>query len=142
MGASSPPSTAKGWGLSDQVLAIGQAPPPVVEVSKAVGPKNSSRRSVELPLAIMPISVRNPLVRDFKRPPMTSEDEGRCCFGTEGEEDSLLANLELAIGVVSSILRGSNLKKVDALSVEDLLALSLQGAATVCPDAFILLSYL
>ena len=62
-------------GLSDQVLARGQAPPPVAEVSKVVGPKNSSGRSAKLPLVVLPIYVRSPLVPDFKRPPTTPEDE-------------------------------------------------------------------
>ena len=137
LGASSPPSTTKGWGSSDQVPARGQSPPPVAEVPKAVGPKNSSRRSVKLPLSVLPISVQSPLAQDFKRPPTTPEDEGRGCFETEGEEDSLLANLELVAGAVSFILRDSDLRRADAMSVEDVMALSLQGAATVCSEAFI-----
>ena len=70
------------------------------------------------------------------------EDEGRGFFGNEGEEDSLFANSELVIRVMSSILRDYDLRRVDAMPVEDVLALSLQGAAIVCPDAFICLSYL
>ena len=81
-------------------------------------------------------------MQDFKRPPTMPEDEGRGCFGTEGEEDSLLANLELAARALSSILQDSDLRRANAMSVEDVLALSLQGAATVCPDAFICLSCL
>ena len=104
LGKSSPPSTTKGWGLSDQVPARGQAPPPVAEVSKAAGWKNSSRRSAELPLAVLPISVWSPLAQDFKRPLMTPEDEGRGRFETEGKEDSLLSNSELIAGAISSIL--------------------------------------
>ena len=73
---------------------------------------------------------------------MTPEDEGRDFFGTEGDVDSLLANLELAAGAVSSILRDPDLKRADAMSVEEALALSLQGAANVCPNAFICSSYL
>ena len=45
--------------------------------------------------------------------------------------------MELAVGAVSSILHDSDLKKVDALSVKEALALSLQGAAFVHPSAFI-----
>ena len=90
----------------------------------------------------MPIYVRSPLAQDFERSPTTPEDEGKGCFGIEGGEDSLLANSELAVGVVSSILQDSDLKRTDAMSVEDVLALSLQGAATVCLNAFIFLSYL
>ena len=53
-----------------------------------------------------------------------------------GGEDSLLTNAELATGAVSSILRDSDLKKVDALCVEEALALSLQGTVSVCLSAF------
>ena len=35
-----------------------------------------------------------------------------------------------------------DLKRADAMSVEEVLALLLQGVATVCPDAFICLSCL
>ena len=65
-----------------------------------------------------------------------SDDVGRGRFGAVGDEDSLLSHVELVVGDVSSILRNSDLKKVDALSVEEALALSLQGAASVCPRAF------
>ena len=54
-----------------------------------------------------------------------------------GDEDSLLTNSELATGAVSSILWDSDLKRADAKSVEEALALSLQRAVTICPNAFI-----
>ena len=107
----------------------------MAEVSKVAGPETSSGRSAELCLVVLPIYVRSPLAQDFKRPPATPEDEGRGYFGTEREEDSLFANSELANGAVSSILQDYDLKRVDAMFVEDVLALSLQGAATVCPNA-------
>ena len=111
-------------------------------MSKAAGPKNPSERSTELPLEVLPIFIQSPQAQDSKLPPMTSKDEGRGFFGTEGDEDSLLANSEPAVGVVSSILRDSDLKRADAMSVEEALALLLQGEATVCPNAFICLSSL
>ena len=37
--------------------------------------------------------------------------------GAAGSEDSLLSHVELAVGAVSSILRDSDLRKVDALYV-------------------------
>ena len=63
-------------------------------------------------------------------------DAGNDRFGAEGGEDSLFTNAELAVGVFSSILRDSDLKKVEALCVEEALALSLQGIVLVCPSAF------
>ena len=52
-----------------------------------------------------------------------------------GGEDSLLSHMELSAGVVSSILHDSDLRKVDALSIKEALALLLQGTASVCPSA-------
>ena len=66
-------------------------------------------------------------MQNIQLPHTTSEDEGRDHIGTEGDEDSLLTNSELATGVVSSILRDSDLKRADAMSVEEALALLLQG---------------
>ena len=57
LGASSPPSVAKERGSSDQVPMRGQAPPPMVEVSKVAGSKNPSVRTVEPPLEVLPISI-------------------------------------------------------------------------------------
>ena len=113
----------------------------MAEESKEVGPKNPSGRSAEPPMEVLPISVRGPPAQNSKLPPTTPEDEGRDCFRIEGDEDSLLTNSELATGAVSSILRDSDLKRADAMSVEEALALLLQGAAIVRPDAFICLSY-
>ena len=48
-----------------------------------------------------------------------------------GDEDSLLHNAELAVGAVSSILKDSDLKRSVALPVDEALALSLQGVASV-----------
>ena len=58
-------------------------------------------------------------------------------FEAIGDEDSLLSHAELAAGAVSSILRDSDLRKVDALPVEEALALLLQGTASVHPSAFV-----
>ena len=55
-------------------------------------------------------------------------------FGVVGSEDSLLSHAELAAGIISSILRDSDLRKVDALSVEEALALLLQGNASIRPS--------
>ena len=59
--------------------------------------------------------------------PAMSDEVRRDRFGVVGSKDSLLSHAELTTGVVSSILRDSNLKKVDVLSVEEALALLLQG---------------
>ena len=85
------------------------------------------------------ISVWSPSAQNAKLPLTMPEVGGKDCFGTERDEDLLVTNSELAAGAVSSILRDSDLKKVDAMSVEEALALSLQGGATVYPDALICL---
>ena len=109
----------------------------MTEVSKAAGSKNPSARTAEPSLKVLPIFVRSPTAQNAKLPHTTPEDEGKGCYGTDGDENSLLTNSELAVGAVSSILRDSDLWRADAMSVEEALALLLQGAATVCPGAFI-----
>ena len=59
------------------------------------------------------------------------EELGRKRFKADGDGDSLLSNVELAADTVSSILRDFDLKRSGALSVEETLALSLQGVASV-----------
>ena len=100
-------------------------PPSMVKVSKGADPKNPLGRTAEPPLEVLPIYVWSPSAPKAKLPPTTPEDEGRDCFGTERDEDSLLTNSELAVGAVSSIIRDSDLKRADAMSVEEALALSL-----------------
>ena len=58
----------------------------------------------------------------------------RDSFGAVGSEDSLLSHAKLAARAVSSIIRDSDLRKVDALSVEEALTLLLQGTASVRPS--------
>ena len=73
-------------------------------------------------------------------PPSIPEDLGRERLGADGDEDSLLSNAELAAGAISSILRDSDLKRSDALLVEEALALSLKGVASVSSRVFICLA--
>ena len=65
---------------------------------------------------------------------MVSVGEGRKHFGHERDEDSLFENAKLAAGALSSILRDSDLKRANYMSVEEALASSLQGVVMVCPD--------
>ena len=104
---------------------------------RAVIAKSPPGRSVERPLDILPISVWSPSAQTADLSSGVSEGEGRKHLGPERDEDSLLASAELVVGAISSVLRDSDLKRVDAMPVEEVLALSLQGVATVCPDAFI-----
>ena len=90
--------------------------------AKAKGP---SGRAVEQPLAVMPITVWNPPAKSVRPPSLRAEELEREDSETGGDGDSLLLNVELAAGAVSSILKDSDLKKSSALPVDEALALSL-----------------
>ena len=79
----------------------------------------------------MPITVWSPPTQSAEPPPSREEKLGRKRSKADGDGDSLLFNAKLAAGVVSSILRDSDLKRSGALPVEEALALSLQGVASV-----------
>ena len=86
-------------------------------------------------MEVLPILVWSPTSHGAAPPPAMPDEVGRDCFGAVGGEDSLLSHAELAARAVSSILRDSDLKKVDALSVEEALTLLLQGTTSVRPSA-------
>ena len=119
----------------------GQVSLPLVEVPKAPSSQphscsaakanDSSGRAAERPLEVMPITVWSPSAQSAEPPPWRAEELGRKRFEADGDGDSLLFNAELAAGAVSSILRDSDFKRSSALPVEEALALSLQGVASV-----------
>ena len=79
----------------------------------------------------MSITVWSPPAQTAEPPPSRAEELGRKRPEADGDRDSLLFNAELAADAVSSILRDSDLKRSGALPVEEALALSLQGVASV-----------
>ena len=85
-------------------------------------------------MEVLPISVWSPTSRGGVPSPAMSDEVRRDRFGVVGSEDSLLSHAELAAEAVSSILRDSDLRKVDALSVEEALALLLKGTSSVRPS--------
>ena len=93
--------------------------------SSTVGDKGSSRKAAKLPLKVLPIFVWSPSAQNASPSPPTQGGMGDDRFEAKGGEDSLLTNAELAVGVVSSILWDSDLRKVEVLRVEEALALSL-----------------
>ena len=105
--------------------------------SSAVGAGNSSGRATEPPLEVLPISVWSPTPQGAATPPAMQDEVRRDRSSAARSEYSLLSHAELAAGAVSSILCDSDVKKVDALSVEEALALLLQGTAYVHPCAFV-----
>ena len=93
--------------------------------SSAAGAKGSLRRAAEPPLKVLPISIWSPSTQNATPSPPIRGDVGNCRFGAEEGEDSLFTNAELVVGAISSIIRDSDLKKANALCVEEALALSL-----------------
>ena len=89
--------------------------------------------AVEQPLAVMPIIVWNPPTKSVRSPSRRAEELKRKDPESEigGDGDSLLLNAKLAAGAVSSILKDSDLKRSSELPVDEALALSLQGVASI-----------
>ena len=86
--------------------------------------------AVEQPLAVMPITIWNPPTKSVRSPSRRAEELKRK-DPESGDGDSLLLNSELAVGTVSSILKDYDLKRSSALPVDEALALSLKGVASV-----------
>ena len=114
-----------------------RAPSSQPSSASAAKAKDSSGRAVEPSLEVMPIYVWSPPAQSGEPPPSIPEDLGREHLEADGDEDSLLSNAELVAGAISSILRDSDLKRSNALLVEEALALSLQGFASVSSRVFI-----
>ena len=93
--------------------------------------KGSSRRAVEKPLAVMPITFWNPPAQSVRSPSSRVEELKMKDSETGGDGDSLLLNAKLTASAVSSILKDSDLKKSSALPVDEALALSLQGVPSI-----------
>ena len=107
--------------------------------SLVVGVGDSSGRAAEPPLEVLPILVWSPTSQGFAPPPVMPDEVtgNRDRFEAARSEDSLLSHAKLATRAVSSILRDFDLRKVDALFVEEALALLLQGTASISPSAFV-----
>ena len=101
--------------------------------------KGLSGKVVEQPLAIMPITVWNPPAKSVRPLSSKAEELKKKDSETGGDGDSLLLDVELADGTVSSILKDFDLKRSSALPVDEALALSLQGVASISSH---ILSYL
>ena len=106
---------------SIHVRVQGQVLPPPAEVPRALSlqlrsssaarAKDSLGRAAEPPLEVMPITVWSPPTQSAEPPPSRAEELGRKRPEADGDGDSLLFNAELTAGAVSSILRGSDLKR-------------------------------
>ena len=100
---------------------------PIAEVG------NPSGEGGDQPLAAMPIAVWNASSDAVKSPPGKVAEPKRRKPRQKIDEikDSLLSNAELAAGAVSSILNDSDIGRSKELSVNEALALSFQGFASV-----------
>ena len=111
-----------------EVLKVLSSQPRPGSAAKAKGP---SGKVVEQPLAIMPITVWNPPAKSVRPPSLKTKELKRKDFETGGDGDSLLLDAEFAAGAISSILKDSDLKRSSMRPVDEALALSLQGVASV-----------
>ena len=92
---------------------------------KAAVARSPPGRIAEPPLDIVLISVRSPSSQTAELLFGALEDEGRKHFGPERDEYLLFKSAELVVGVISSVLRDYDLKRADAMPVEEVLALLL-----------------
>ena len=121
---------------STHVRVPGQMLSPPAEVPKALSSKprsgsvakakDSSGRTAEQPLEVMPITVWNPPAQSVKPPSSRVEELKRKGSETVGDGDSLVLNAELEAGAVLSILKVSDLKRSGALPVEEALCNALK----------------
>ena len=115
--------------LAEAPMVLSPPPPskPDVEAKSLLG------AAVEQPLVILPITVWNLPSKNAKSPPRRAAELKRKKPKPKVDEnkDSLVSNAKLAAGVVSSILKDSDLGRSKALLVDEALALSLQGVASV-----------
>ena len=95
--------------------------------------KGLSGAAVAQPLTALPITVWNPPSDKAKSPPRGTVELKRKKLKPKADavRDSLLSNAELAAGAISSILRESDLGRSKELLVNEALALSFQGVASV-----------
>ena len=147
-----PSSTEEGRPVSAKAQKLGASPTareperassPLAEAPVVLSPPPPSKpdveakslpgAAVEQPLVIMPITVWNPPSGNAKSPPRRVAELGRKKSKRKADEnkDSLLSNAELAAGAISSILKDSDLERSKAMVVDEALALSLQGVASV-----------
>ena len=104
------------------------------------GAKSPLKAAAEQSLVIMPITVWNPPLEKVQSPPRKAAELKRKKpkSKVEDNQDSLLSNAELATGAVSSILKDSDLEISKAMLVDEALALSLEGVASVSLQLYLL----
>ena len=125
----SPPSRAQEPERASSPLVLTSLPPSKPDVKA----KGLSGAAVKQPLTVMPITVWNPPSDNAKSPPRGMVEPKRKKSKPKAGvvKDSLLSNPELAVGAISSILLESDVGRSKGLPVDEALALSFQGVASV-----------
>ena len=95
--------------------------------------KGLSGADVAQPLTVLPITVWNPPSDKAKSPPRRTTELKRKKLKPKADanKNSLLSSVELAAGAISSILLESDVGSSKELAVDEALALSFQGMASV-----------
>ena len=95
--------------------------------------KGLSGAAVAQSLTALPITVWNPPPDKAKSPPRGTAELKRKKSKSKADvvRDSLLSNAELAAGAVSSIIKESDIDRSKELPIDEALALSFQGFASV-----------
>ena len=128
LGASSPsPARELEQASSPLVLTLLSSPRPDIKA------KGLSGAAVAQPLTALPITVWNPSSDKAKSPPRGTAELKRKKLKPKADaiRDSLLSNAELTADAVSSILKESDIGRSKELPVDEALALSFQGIASV-----------
>ena len=113
---------------------LGEVPPvlcPLPSSEPVTGAGNPSGGDSDQPLAAMPITVWNASFDNAKSPPGKVAVPKRTKTKIGENKDSLLSNAELAAGAVSSILKDFDIGRSKELPVDEALALSFKGFASV-----------
>ena len=125
----SPPSPAQEPEQASSPLVLTLLSPPRLDIKA----KGLSGAAVAQPLMALPITIWNPPSDKAKSPPRGTTELKRKKLKPKADaiRDSLLSNAELAAGAVSSILKESDIGRSKELLVDEALALSFQGIASV-----------
>ena len=125
----SPPSSAQEPEQASSPLVLTLLSP----LKPDVKAKGISSAAVAPLLTALPITVWNPPSDNAKSPPRGMAELSRKKLKSKAGvvKDSLLSNPELAAGAISSILLESDVGRSKGLTVDEALALSFQGVASV-----------
>ena len=125
----SPPSPAQEPVQASSPLVLTLLSPPRPDIKA----KGLSGAAVAQLLTALPITVWNPSSDKAKSPPRGTAELKRKKLKPKDDaiRDSLLSDAELAAGAVSSILKESDIGRSKEFSVDEALALSFQGIASI-----------